>query len=200
MIDSFSTIDKPSEGLYKEKGSKFIALAFPVDDELQIKEIIARVKKEHFSARHWCYAWCLGPGKEVFRSNDDGEPSGTAGRPILNQINAAGITNVLIVVVRYFGGTLLGTSGLITAYKSAAADALQQAAISTRYITKEYVARFNSVETAEVMRRLKEFEAVIKKHDFSSVNEITFSIRLSYAEKLLSLIKQKNIQCQLKEL
>src|ERR1051326_7334655 len=125
MTDSFLSIEKPASGLYKEKGSKFIGFSVPVTTEDQIKEILVAVKKEHYAARHWCYAWRLGAAKKLFRANDDGEPSGTAGKPILNQIIAADVSDVLIVVVRYFGGTLLGTGGLITAYRSAAAAALQ---------------------------------------------------------------------------
>lgn len=199
MIDSFLTIKEPAEGLYKEKGSKFIALAFPVNSEERAKEILASVKKEHFSARHWCYAWRLGAEKKLFRSNDDGEPSGTAGKPILGQIIAADVSDVLIIVVRYFGGTLLGTGGLITAYKSAAADALKNAKLVTKYVTKNLRVTFDTEYTNEVMRRLKEYNADILEHAFHERNEITFSIRLSNAEKLRSLIVQNNIPCQLSE-
>src|SRR5665648_601830 len=122
--DTYKTIGAPCEGLYKEKGSKFIAYAFPVSDEQQIKEITARLKKEHHSARHHCFAWRLGSDHQLFRLNDDGEPSGTAGRPIFGQIQQHELTDILVVVVRYFGGILLGTSGLTNAYKHAALDVL----------------------------------------------------------------------------
>ena len=115
VSDTYLSIDRPSEGLYKEKGSKFISFAFPVQNEETIKEILIGIKKEHFSARHCCYAWSLGIGQERYRVNDDGEPSGTAGRPIFGQIQSHQLTNILLVVVRYFGGTLLGVSGLIQA-------------------------------------------------------------------------------------
>ena len=117
MKDTFKTISIPAEGLFKDKGSKFISYAYPVSSEDQIREIVLNLKKEHHSARHHCYAWRLGPDKLIFRANDDGEPSSTAGKPILGQIQSHELTNILIVVVRYFGGTLLGVSGLINAYK-----------------------------------------------------------------------------------
>jgi uncharacterized YigZ family protein len=196
MLDSFLTIRKNYQGLYKEKGSKFIGYAFPVTNESEIKKIITGLKKEHHGARHWCYAYRLGFDKKVFRANDDGEPSGTAGKPILNQLVAADLTDTLIVVVRYFGGTLLGTSGLITAYKSAAADALLHAEIITKYISKDCRVRFNTDLTNEVMRRLKEFDAQIINHTFNEENEITFSVRLSLLEKLLNNFKQNNIHCK----
>src|SRR5665647_871561 len=132
--DTYKTIGAPCEGLYKEKGSKFIAYAFPVSDEQQIKEITARLKKEHHSARHHCYAWRLGSDLELFRVNDDGEPSGTAGRPIFGQIKQHELTDILVVVVRYFGGILLGTSGLTNAYKQAAANVLTNAHIVEKVI------------------------------------------------------------------
>ena len=197
MLDSFLTIQKSSEGLYKEKGSKFIGYAFPVTNELEIKKIITSLKKEHHGARHWCYAYRLGFEKKVFRANDDGEPSGTAGKPILNQLITADLTDILIVVVRYFGGTLLGTSGLITAYKSAAADALSQAEIIIKYVSEKCVVSFDTSLTNEVMRRLKEFDAQIINHTFNEENKITFSVRLSFLEKLLDNFKQNNIHCKI---
>lgn len=196
MQDSFLTIQKNCEGLYKEKGSKFFGYAFPISDEAEIKKIISGLKKEHHSARHWCYAYRLGADKKLFRANDDGEPSGTAGNPILNQLISADLTNVLLVVVRYFGGTLLGTSGLILAYKSAAADALLHADVTTKYITQICKVSFDTSATNEVMRRLKEFDAEIINHTFSEQNEILFKIRLSFIEKLLAHFKQNNIHCQ----
>jgi uncharacterized YigZ family protein len=196
MQDSFLTIQKNCEGLYKEKGSKFFGYAFPVSDEAEIKKIISGLKKEHHSARHWCYAFRLGSDKKLFRANDDGEPSGTAGKPILNQIVAADLTDALIVVVRYFGGTLLGTSGLIHAYKSAAAEALQHSQVITKYVTEACKVSFDTGVTNEVMRRLKEFDAEIINHTFSAQNEILFKIRLSFTEKLLGHFKQNNIQAE----
>ena len=196
MQDYFLTIQKNCEGLYKEKGSKFISYAFPVSNEAEIKKIISQVKKEHHAARHWCYAYKLGADKKMFRANDDGEPSGTAGKPILNQLSAADLTDVLIVVVRYFGGTLLGTSGLITAYKNAAADALLHAEAITKYISQTCKVSFDTSVTNEVMRRLKEFDAKIINHTFSQQNEILFTVKLSFTEKLLTHFKKNNIHCQ----
>ena len=196
MQDFYYSIQKSSEGLYKEKGSKFIGYAFPVSDETEIKNHITQLKKEHHAARHWCYAYRLGADKKLFRANDDGEPSGTAGKPILNQLLSADLTDVLIVVVRYFGGTLLGTSGLITAYKNAAAEALSHASIITKYISETYRVTFDTNATNEVMRRLKEFDAVIINHTFNEKNEIDFSVRLSFSEKLLANFKQNNIHCK----
>ncbi|MDR2065289.1 MAG: YigZ family protein [Prevotellaceae bacterium] len=129
MNDKYKTIDAQATGIYREKGSKFLSFACPVYSENEIKLIIAQIKKEYFDARHHCYAYRLGIGDETFRANDDGEPSGTAGRPIYGQILSFDLTNILIVVVRYFGGTKLGTSGLINAYKTAAADALKNSTI-----------------------------------------------------------------------
>src|SRR5690554_122122 len=129
MKDTYRTISKPSEGYYKDKGSRFLAYAYPVETEAETRELLMQLKKEHHSARHHCYAWRLGAENPAYRANDDGEPSSTAGRPILGQLLAYDVTNVFIVVVRYFGGTLLGTSGLINAYKAAAADALSNADI-----------------------------------------------------------------------
>jgi uncharacterized YigZ family protein len=139
MKDSWNTISTPSQGLYKEKGSRFISYLFPVSTEAEVKEHLIRIKKEHHSARHHCYAWQLGTEKYRTRSNDDGEPSSTAGKPILSQIIANDLTNVLIVVVRYFGGILLGTGGLINAYRSAAANAIGNGNIEIRDIEKFYL-------------------------------------------------------------
>jgi len=121
--DTYKTILSPSQGIYKEKGSRFVAYAIPVSSQDEIKPLIDKIKKEHHEARHHCYAYMIGHERIIWRMNDDGEPSGTAGRPILGQINSYGLTNLIIVVCRYFGGTLLGVSGLINAYRSSAASA-----------------------------------------------------------------------------
>jgi len=196
MTDIYLTIQKPAEGLFKNKGSKFFAYAFPIQSEEEIKQHISDLKKQHYGARHWCYAFRLGADKKLFRANDDGEPSGTAGKPILNQLISADLTDVLVVVVRYFGGTLLGTSGLIQAYKAAAANALQQATIITKYITQTCKVNFNTEVTNLVMRYLKEFDAEIIEHTFDTENEIIFTIRLSFAEKLRTSLKENNIICK----
>ena len=131
--DTYLTIKAFSQGLYKEKGSRFIAIAYPVSTQEEIKSILENIRKEHHSARHHCFAWMLGQNRDTFRVNDDGEPSGSAGKPILGQINSFSLTNILIVVVRYFGGKLLGVSGLINAYRSAAESALINAEIIEMY-------------------------------------------------------------------
>jgi len=195
MNDTYLTIQNPAEGLFKDKGSKFFAYAFPVQTEEEIKQHISELKKQHHGARHWCYGFRLRVDKKVFRANDDGEPSGTAGKPILNQIISADLTDVLVVVVRYFGGTLLGTSGLIQAYKTAAADALQQCTIITKYIKQTCRVSFNTEVTNLVMRVLKEYDAEIIQHSFHTENEITFNIRLSFTERLISQLKENNINC-----
>lgn len=156
MEDTYKTIEKPSEGLFKDKGSKFISFAFPVSSEEEIKEIVQSIKKEHHSARHHCYAWRLGADQLHFRANDDGEPSSTAGKPILGQIQSFDLTNILIVVVRYFGGTLLGVSGLINAYRSAALDAINQAEIVEKLVEKWLLVEFDYGAMNEVMKIFKD--------------------------------------------
>ena len=153
---SYKTLSEPSSGVYKEKGSKFFSYAYPTDSEDDVKLFLHKIKKEHHSARHHCFAYKTGKDGAKFRANDDGEPSGTAGRPILGQINSNSLTNVLIIVVRYFGGTLLGTSGLIRAYRSAAADAIQNGNIVIRTIKKKLQINFPYHMTNEVMKILKE--------------------------------------------
>jgi len=144
------------EGLYKEKGSKFIALAYHVETAEQALEIVAETRKKYYDARHVCYAYMLGADRTAFRANDDGEPSGTAGKPILGQINSAELTDVLVIVIRYFGGILLGTSGLIVAYKSAAADALQNSETEERIIERQVKIRCDYEALNYVMRVIKE--------------------------------------------
>ncbi|MDP3913376.1 MAG: YigZ family protein [Bacteroidota bacterium] len=156
MEDTYKTIERPSEGLFKDKGSKFISFAFPVNSEDEIKDIVQSIKKEHHSARHHCYAWRLGADHLHFRANDDGEPSSTAGKPILGQIQSFELTNILIVVVRYFGGTLLGVSGLINAYRSAALDAINQAEIVEKLVEEWLLVDFNYGAMNEVMKIFKD--------------------------------------------
>lgn len=156
MADSFKTIASSSEGLFKDKGSKFLAFAFPANNEDEIGQILASMRKEYHDARHHCYAWVLGENKEHFRVNDDGEPSNSAGKPILGQIQSKNLSNVLIVVIRYFGGTLLGIGGLIKAYKTAAKEALESARIIDKYIHKIYLVQFIYEEMNTVMKVLKE--------------------------------------------
>lgn len=183
--DTYNIIGGPSEGLYKEKGSKFIALAIPVFSEEEIKENLIQVKKKYFDARHHCYAWVLGPDKQSFRANDDGEPSGSAGKPILNQIYSADITNILLVVVRYFGGIKLGVSGLVTAYKTAARDALASATLIERTVNDVYLLSFTYPLMNEVMRVLREENLQPASTRFELSCELEISCRKSQTGRLL---------------
>jgi len=154
--DSYSTLAAPSQGIFRSKGSRFLAFAFPVHSEAEIRKHIEEIKKQYFDARHHCYAYKLGLKGDLYRANDDGEPSGTAGKPILGQIDSFGVTYVLVVVVRYFGGVLLGTGGLVEAYKEAAADALQQAEIITGLVYETCEITFPYERMNEVMRLIKD--------------------------------------------
>ncbi len=182
--DTFLTIEGPSQGLYKDKGSKFIALAYPVETEEQISEILALVKKEYYDARHHCYAWVLGQSREHYRLNDDGEPSGTAGKPIFGQLLSAGLTSVLVIVVRYFGGIKLGVRGLIDAYKGATADALQNASIIERIINEQYQLDFDYLSMNEVMKILKDHDLPQADHQFDLKCRLTFHVRQSMSEQI----------------
>jgi uncharacterized YigZ family protein len=163
---SFQTIKSSSEGSYKEKGSKFLAFAYPVDSEEEVKEKIADLKKKYFDARHHCFAYILGADKAKFRAFDDGEPNHSAGDPILGQIKSKNLTNVLIVVVRYFGGTKLGVGGLIQAYKTAAEEALLHAVIIEKEVMESVELKYSYASTPEVMRLVKEFELEISAQEF----------------------------------
>ena len=189
MNDSYLTIKDKSQGIYKEKGSKFIAFAIPVDNQASIKAHLEQVKKEHHSARHHCYAWALGINREEYRFNDDGEPSGTAGKPIFGQILSKNITNTLIVVVRYFGGTKLGTGGLINAYKNSAADALKNAEIISKTVMEHYRISFDYNLMSEVMRLIKEYNLFQTDQKFELDCTIDFKIRQKDAEKVSSIFE-----------
>lgn len=184
MEDTYKTIETPSEGIFKDKGSKFYAFAWPVASEEEIKQIIISIKKEHHSARHHCYAWQLGVDDTRFRTNDDGEPSSTAGRPILGQLQKFNLTNTLIVVVRYFGGTLLGTSGLINAYKTAAAEALKNANIITKNIEQQFMIKFGYNLLNEVMDIIKHNNLNVIKTSFEETCSIILSVRNSEIKKI----------------
>lgn len=188
MEDTYKTIAVATEGLFKDKGSKFIAYAFPVISEDQIKEIIQTIKKEHYSARHHCYAWRLGHEKLVFRANDDGEPSSTAGKPILGQIQSFDLTNILIVVVRYFGGTLLGVSGLINAYRNAALDAINQAEIVEKLVEKNLLIEFDYGVMNDVMKLFKDEKLPQIEPEFDLRCRIKTQIRLSEVLRILDAI------------
>jgi uncharacterized YigZ family protein len=188
--DIYKTINTTSEGVYKEKGSKFLAFAYPVSSEDEIKEHVAELKKQFYDARHHCYSWKLGVEKVSYRINDDGEPSGTAGKPIYGQILSHELTNVLIVVVRYFGGTKLGTSGLIHAYKSAAQDAIRNNVIEERTIQHLYQLEFDYGVMNDVMRILKEEEPQIIKQNFDLSCVIEFSTRQTKTTEILSRLQK----------
>lgn len=184
MQDEYRTIATISEGYYTEKRSKFLAYAHPVETVDEIKEILAGYRKKYYDARHVCYAYMLGAGREEFRANDDGEPSSTAGKPILGQINSNELTNILIVVVRYYGGVNLGTSGLIVAYREAAADAIGHATIETRQVEEIITYTFAYPQMNDVMRIVKEMNPRVLSQTYDNTCEIRLSIRQSEAEQL----------------
>lgn len=179
MLDTYLTIETTAEGGYKDKGSRFIAFACPVCSVEEVKEILAEKRKEYYDARHVCYAYVLGYERMNFRANDDGEPSGTAGRPILGQINSAGLTDVLVIVVRYFGGILLGTGGLIQAYKAAAAEAIGNATVVERVVERMMEARFGYEQLNAVMRIVKEHGLTVVSRRQELDCTLRFRVRLS---------------------
>ncbi len=182
--DTYKTLKKPSQGLYKDKGSKFIALAYPVKDEEHIGELLIEAKNSYHDARHHCYAWGLGQTRDHFRMNDDGEPSGTAGKPIYGQILSHNLTMVLIVVVRYFGGTKLGVRGLINAYKGAAHDAISNGEVITKVIHDRYRVKFDYLAMNDVMRILKDHDLTQSNHNFDLTCSLDFSVRKSISDEV----------------
>jgi uncharacterized YigZ family protein len=188
--DTFKTIKSFSSGTYKEKGSRFIAAAFPVTGEEEIRSALEETRKEHHNARHNCYAYILGRDGSACRANDDGEPSGTAGKPILGQIRSYGLCNVLIVVSRYFGGTLLGVSGLINAYKTAAGSALEGAEIIDHVIHESYEIRYPYPAMNEVMKIIKDESITQCGHVFDLECMIKISFRLSAKERILDRLSR----------
>ena len=187
--DEYRTIAAPTIGEYKEKGSKFIAYAYPAYHEKDWQKALAEVKKEHFKARHHCFAYRLGLDKNNFRANDDGEPSGSAGRPILGQLDSFGVTNTFVVVVRYFGGTKLGVSGLINAYRSATADALQQAEIITKTVKDIYELTFDYALMSQVMNTIKKLDLEMVAQDFGAIGKVSIAIAKSEVEDKMRYIK-----------
>ena len=186
MTDEYKTIASTSEGYYTEKRSKFLAFAHHVENIDDIKKLLADYRKKYYDARHVCYAYMLGPERTDFRANDDGEPSSTAGKPILGQINSNELTNILIVVVRYYGGVNLGTSGLIVAYREAAADALAHASIETRQVEEIVKYSFAYPQMNDVMRIVKDMNPRIVSQTYDNTCEIVLSIRKSEADQLRS--------------
>ena len=166
-VYAFRTVSSTGQGIFKDKGSKFISFAFPVANESEVRNFLDQVRKEYFDARHHCFAWILGPEKKHYRSFDDGEPNHSAGDPILGQIRSRDLTNVLVIVVRYFGGTKLGVSGLINAYKTVAAEALDNAGVREESVTVNVRIEYEYDATPEVMRLVKEFQLNILAEEFT---------------------------------
>lgn len=191
-IFKFKTILGKSEGLYKEKGSKFIAVAYHIKSEDEFKAFYADIKKEYHNARHHCYAYRVNPEEEEVRSNDDGEPSGTAGKPILNQLYSHELYNICVIVVRYFGGTKLGVSGLINAYKQATMDAIDQANIKTEHLIRHISVSFKYPLMNEVMRVIKEENLKIKDQKFELDCLINLEVKKIIFEKVI--VRFKNLR------
>lgn len=189
LDDIYKVITTVGEGLYKEKGSKFYAFCYPVITEEEVKTIMSDVKKKFFDARHHCYAFMIGPNKSCYRSSDDGEPSGTAGKPILNQILSKDVTNVLVVVVRYFGGVKLGVPGLINAYKTAAREALDNATVIEKTVDDVYSLEFDYPLMNEVMRVLKEENLEQQNPKFEMRCYLEISIRKGDSERIVDKLK-----------
>lgn len=192
MGDTYRTIRIPSQGSFKNKGSRFLAYAFPVHSEEEIKKHLNELKKEHHAARHHCYAWRLTPDQSAYRINDDGEPSGTAGKPILSQIQSTDLTNILIVVVRYFGGTLLGVSGLIHAYRTASADAINNADIISCIVKDLLIINFGYLHTNQVMHLIKEESLEVISTNFDLICQCTIAVRQSDTEKIKTILSLIN--------
>jgi len=190
MTDEFKTIATTSEGYYTEKRSKFLAFAHHVQTTNEVKDIIAQYRKKYYDARHVCYAYMLGAERNDFRANDDGEPSSTAGKPILGQINSNELTDILIVVVRYYGGVNLGTSGLIVAYREAAADAISHATIETRQVEEIIKYTFAYPQMNDVMRIVKDMNPRIISQTYDNTCEIVLSIRKSEADLLRNKLEK----------
>ena len=189
MNDSFLTLEEPAYGEYKEKGSKFLAYCYPFSHEDDLQVLLSLIKSEHPKASHYCFAYKIGIDNNRFRSNDDGEPSGTAGKPILGQILSYNLTDILIVVVRYFGGTKLGASGLIHAYRQAAIDGLSNASVIEKFLTTKYVLKFTYEHMGSIMSSLKTNQINILEKSFDSQCFVKIEIRNSEATKKIILLK-----------
>jgi uncharacterized YigZ family protein len=195
-------LEGPLTGVYREKGSKFLSFAFPVASDEEIKNSLDFLRKKYFDARHHCYAWILGADSSRFRANDDGEPNHSAGDPILGQIRSHGLTNTLVVVVRYFGGIKLGVGGLIQAYRMAAADALSKANILIKDVTHEVTITYGFASTPDVMRLVKEFELEVSDQSFQEKGEMVVAVKRIHHKLLLeklALLKALKADIQFKE-
>ena len=190
MIDEFKTIKDKSEGTYSELRSKFLAFAHHVATVEEAMVLVEQYQKKYYDARHVCWAYMIGPERETFRSNDNGEPSGTAGKPILGQINSNELTDIIILVVRYFGGVKLGTSGLIVAYKTAAAEAIANAEIETRTVDEEYTFSFEYPLMNSIMKVARDMDARIISQSYDMDCQMTLSIRRGKMQELQEKIKK----------
>ncbi|MFZ0471796.1 MAG: YigZ family protein [Bacteroidales bacterium] len=189
--DTYKTIAAESKGLFKDRGSRFIAIARPVSSQEEIKTILEELRREYHDARHHCYAWMLSPDRQAWRVNDDGEPSGTAGRPIMGQINSRELTNVLVVVIRYFGGTLLGVSGLINAYRSATEDALTNAMVIEKQVNESWLVTFPYTVMNDVMKVMKDEGCSQHSHDYSGEEcSAEISFRASNTDKVTGRLRK----------
>lgn len=186
--DTYKTIEKIAEGYYTEKRSKFFSFAIPVRNTEEVKKLVEKFRKEYYDARHICWAYMLGAKREIFRANDDGEPSSTAGKPILGQINSKELTDILIIVIRYFGGIELGTSGLIVAYRTAAAAAIEAAETVVRTVDIDITVNFEYPYMNGIMKVIKETNPIIVSKKFDMDCQMTLRIRKSEAEKLKGLL------------
>ncbi len=193
MIDSFQTIKEISEGLFTDRGSKFFAYAFPVTNEDEVKSYLEGIRKEHWKARHHCYAYRLGTDGNSFRANDDGEPSGTAGKPILGQIDSFNLKNILIIVVRYFGGTKLGVGGLINAYRTGAYEALTNAVIENQIITDSFTIIYDYEITGQIMSFLNQHDLKLSNQTFQERASLDFEVKISKTEQILDKIKEQSL-------
>jgi uncharacterized YigZ family protein len=188
--DTYLTIEKPSEGIFRDRGSKFMGFAYPINSENDIKAIVTALKNEHPKANHHCWAVRLGPDRSVFRFNDDGEPSGTAGRPILNTLLSRNLTNILVVVVRYFGGTLLGVPGLINAYKAATEETLNAATIVEKILKDIYELTFDYQQMNNVMRIVKDDNLEILEQDFNNTCILKVGIRKTQLNRTIDKLEK----------
>jgi uncharacterized YigZ family protein len=189
--DTYKTISAESKGLFRDRGSRFIAIARPVSSQEEVKIILEELRREYHDARHHCYAWMLTPDRQAWRVNDDGEPSGTAGRPIMGQINSRELTNILVVVIRYFGGTLLGVSGLINAYRSAAEDALSNALIVEKQVTESWHVTFPYTSMNDVMKVIKDEGCSQHSHNYTGEEcSAEISFRTSQADKVTGRLRK----------
>lgn len=194
---SYFIIKSPAEGLYKEKGSKFLAFAYPVESDEEVKQRLSELRKSYYDARHHCYAYVLGLQSEKFKAVDDGEPNHSAGDPILGQIRSRNLTNVLVIVVRYFGGVKLGVGGLVQAYKTSAADALTKAEIVELEVMELISLEYDYSATPEVMRLVKEFEIVILHQEFNEGCRMNLQLKLRLAkafQEKLDLLKALGVK------